>query len=390
MSGKYLEPILLVDDDVNLLAGLRRTLGRKFDVKTAESGAEALSFFAAGEIFALVISDMRMPEMDGIQLLARIAELNADTVRIMLTGNADLKTAMNAVNESQIFRFLTKPCDREILIRTVEAGIKQYRLITSERELLEKTLGGSMQVFSEILAMVNPMAFSRSVRLKKHCQQITSRMGREDSWQFEMAALLSQIGCISLPVDTLAKIDAGQVLNPQEQEMFDKHPAVGESLLSKIPRLDSVSAAIGNQQRSFREFRDEGKQAARDDGDYGAMLLKAVIDFDDLLVGGLNRDSAIAAMRAKGDLYAPGILVAMGHLDVEEGFEDAQNVAIHGLNSTMVLAEDLRTKNGLLLATKGQGINSSIQSRLENYASRDELPRTIRVRMRRIVSTVEA
>lgn len=120
------------------------------------------------------------------------------------------------------------------------------------------------------------------------------------------------------------------------------------------------------------------------------MLLKAVIDFDAHLSGGLSRDHAIEAMRAEGDLYAPGILVAMGHLSVGEELEEAQMVPIHNLNSTLVLAEDLRTKTGLLLATKGQGINSTIQARLENYASRDELPTSIKVNRRRSAVPQEA
>ncbi|NIQ03497.1 MAG: response regulator, partial [Nitrospinaceae bacterium] len=94
--------------------------------------------------FAVVVSDMRMPDMDGIQFLSRVREHYPQTVRMMLTGYADVKTAMNAVNEGNIFRFMTKPCPPEVFEKVLSAGIEQYRLITAERDLLERTLKGSV------------------------------------------------------------------------------------------------------------------------------------------------------------------------------------------------------------------------------------------------------
>ena len=94
--------------------------------------------------------------MDGIQFLAQIREMSPDTVRIMLTGHADLENAIQAVNEGNIFRFLTKPCDNNILIQVLSQGLEQFRLVTAEKELLEKTLQGSINVLTELLPWSTP------------------------------------------------------------------------------------------------------------------------------------------------------------------------------------------------------------------------------------------
>ncbi|MFH1417727.1 MAG: response regulator, partial [Planctomycetota bacterium] len=132
--------ILCVDDDPNILNAYRRGLRRLFEIETAEGGAEGLEAIASQGPFAVVVSDMRMPGMDGIQFLTAVKKRAPESVRIMLTGNADQQTAMDAVNEGSIFRFLTKPCPPEHLAKALTAGIEQYRLITAEKELLGKTL----------------------------------------------------------------------------------------------------------------------------------------------------------------------------------------------------------------------------------------------------------
>jgi len=101
--------ILFVDDEINVLHGYRRNLRSLFDVHIANSGSEALKIIAEQGDFAVIISDYRMPEMDGIELLHKVKEISPDTIRIILTGFADMQIAIEAINEGNIFRFLTKP-----------------------------------------------------------------------------------------------------------------------------------------------------------------------------------------------------------------------------------------------------------------------------------------
>jgi len=199
------EYILCVDDDENILKGFRRQLRGQFELETATSGQEGLELFKRKGPFAVVVSDMRMPMMDGIEFLSRVREANPDSVRIMLTGNADMQTAIDAVNEGNIFRFLTKPCSSDELAKAINAGIEQYRLINAERELLQKTLTGSIKMLTDILSMVNPAAFSRASRLRRLVGRLAAEMKLPNLWQYELAAMLSQVGCLTLLPETLER-----------------------------------------------------------------------------------------------------------------------------------------------------------------------------------------
>ena len=130
--------VLFVDDDLNILSAYKRQLHKHFEVETVDSGESALKLISKQELFAVVVADMNMPGMNGVELLSKIRQETPETVRIMLTGQADISTAMDAVNEGHIYRFLTKPCPIETLAKSLTAGVEQFRLVTAEKELLEK------------------------------------------------------------------------------------------------------------------------------------------------------------------------------------------------------------------------------------------------------------
>jgi len=184
------EKILIVDDDPNVLDGLKRILRKGFSIETATGGEAGLNQMAASGPFAVTLSDMRMPGMTGIQFLAAVRQRSPDTVRLMLTGNADIQTAIDAVNEGCVFRFLTKPCPEDALKGALQAALVQYNLIISEKELLEKTLHGSVKVLTEILALVNPAAFSRATRIHQTMKHMVQQLGLQDTWRYEIAAML--------------------------------------------------------------------------------------------------------------------------------------------------------------------------------------------------------
>lgn len=199
-----MENIVFVDDDPHILEGFGRQFRKQFLVHTALGAEQALELIRSQGPFAVVMTDMRMPGTDGIELLRTIREIAPETVRIMLTGNADVETAMQAVNQGEIFRFLTKPCPPATIGSALEAGIRQYQLIRSEKEVLEGTLRGSLRALSDVLAVVNPEAFGRAARLKEYVLDLSRQMGVSDIWQVECSALLSQIGCVTLP-DSIQK-----------------------------------------------------------------------------------------------------------------------------------------------------------------------------------------
>jgi len=156
--------ILCVDDEPLILEGLTRQLRRNYQVKTAVGGEAALAVLEKESPFAVVISDMRMPGMNGAEFLKRSLKGWPDTVRMLLTGQTELDAAISAVNEGNIFRFLTKPCAPDALTSALTAAVNQYRLVTTERVLLEQTLHGSIKTLTDILALAQPTAFGRATR----------------------------------------------------------------------------------------------------------------------------------------------------------------------------------------------------------------------------------
>src|SRR5687767_13565250 len=127
--------ILCVDDDENILKGLKRQFRQKFDITTANGGPEALNTLAEQGPFAVVMSDYQMPDMNGVEVLQRVHELSADTVLVMLTSLSDISIVVSALHQGRIFRFLNKPCPTEMLEHTLEDCLEQYRLSVTERYL---------------------------------------------------------------------------------------------------------------------------------------------------------------------------------------------------------------------------------------------------------------
>ncbi|MCZ7585448.1 MAG: response regulator [Deltaproteobacteria bacterium] len=203
------ERILLVDDEPNVLAGYERRLRREFSAVTAVGGAAGLSALAQQGPFAVVVADMRMPGLDGVQFLIRVREMAPDSVRVMLTGHADAETVINAINEGSVFRFLTKPCPAETLSKTLWDAIGQYRLVRAERELLDSTLNGVVEVLTDVMRVADPEARGR-FPLRRDIEVVCRALGLTRDWDIKLASLLMDIGMATIPASTRAKVDSGR------------------------------------------------------------------------------------------------------------------------------------------------------------------------------------
>jgi CheY-like chemotaxis protein len=135
---KMADKILFVDDEPSVLDGYRRMLHRDFEVDTANSGDDGLALLRGTGPYAVVVSDMRMPGMNGAEFLTKVRQEAPDTVRVLLTGYSDMDAAIEAVNEGNIFRYLTKPCQREVLVKAITLSLEQYRKTITEKDLLKK------------------------------------------------------------------------------------------------------------------------------------------------------------------------------------------------------------------------------------------------------------
>jgi len=350
-----------VDDEINLLQALERRFHKQFEIQIAPGPEIGLQTVAESGPFAVVVSDLRMPGMNGIEFLTRVARISQDTVRVMLTGQADLPDAIAAVNQGHVFRFLTKPCPTETLMRTLEAALEQYRLVTAEKELLASTLHGAIGVLSEILSLVNPPAFGRANRITRYVRHMAKKLQLPDAWQFEIAAMLSQIGCVTVAPEVMDKFYAAEPLSPQEERMLSSQSTLGYHLLARIPRLEAVSAMIAGQNTAWH--RRTGPEAVAN----GAQLLKVALDFDELLVRGADAESAAALMRASKD-YNPAFLAALEEVQVEALQSESRMVDLAHLRTGMIIKMDVRSKNGLLLLAAGQEVTESAIARLMSFS----------------------
>lgn len=372
------DKILFVDDEVQILNSMKRQLRKRFSVETAQSGKEALKKFKEEGPFAVVVSDMRMPEMDGIQLLSSIKDMYPDTVRLMLTGNADQETATEAVNKGQIFRFLTKPCSTPLLITSLALALRQYRLVTAEKELIDKTLKGSIKVLSELLSFTSPTAFSSGVRIRSLVIDIGNELGIENRWELEIAALLSQIGCITLPHELLNKLFANIALDEEESEMYENHPQFGASLLENIPRLENVSYIIKNQRRKYLTFQVDDPE--KEDLNLCAQILKTVFDYDLLRYHGTDHSEAIRQLFRSQEDYNPLILKELQHVQKREKVFEIVSLRVKDLAIGMYVEENIIAKNGTLLAPKGQEITGPVLQGLQNFSRQVGVMEPVHVR----------
>lgn len=237
--------VLCVDDEPRVLEGLENHLAMHWEVATATSASEGLRILAA-DPFAVVISDMRMPGIDGAQFLELVRLRSPSTVRILLTGQADLNDAVAAVNEGGVFRMLLKPCPTERLLDTVTAAVRQHQLVIAEKVLLEQTLRASVGVLTDMLGLVHPLAFGCTTRVTAIVRHVVAELAISDGWQIELAAMLSQLGCVTLDHALVEALEAGTA-TAEQRAAFAQHPAVGASFLARIPRLEGVAAMVASQ-----------------------------------------------------------------------------------------------------------------------------------------------
>lgn len=363
--------VLCVDDEPKVLEGLKLHLRRQYDVHVATSGQAALELLKEGGPFAVVLSDMRMPGMDGAALLGQIRQRYPDTVRMLLTGQADLDSAIAVVNEGQLFRFLTKPCPPSVLLQAFETGIAQYRLITAERVLLEQTLRRVVQTLTDMLSLTHPLAFGRANRLKRHAVDLARQIGIQNNlWPLEVAAMLSQIGYIILPNETLEKLYQGGIPTEKERAMLERLPAVTEQLLGGIPRLEGVLTILNHQDKPY-QFDPAELEVAQ----VGGAILKIAGDFDTLINQGASAPLALDTLRGRQGCYDPKLLAAFAAVRGAGGrARQIKEVPILALQVGMAFAEDVRTKSGALLVTRGHEVTPSLLERIFNLQDALGLP----------------
>jgi response regulator RpfG family c-di-GMP phosphodiesterase len=305
------QKVLFVDDDPNALATFQRNLRKQFDIETALGGEQGLQAINNQGPFAVIVSDLRMPAMDGIQFLT-VAKMRApDSVCIMLTGYVDLQTALEAVNEGIVFRFLVKPCPHDVIVKAVEAGVEQYQLVTGKRALQENTLGSVVEALTATLNLVNPGAFNHATRVRRYVGDIAEQLQLSNQWQLEVAAMLSQLGCVTLSPNLLDKIAAGERLTDNEQEAYSSHPSVGSKLVAHIPQLEPIARMIEGQQRPLNSYAVLPASVQERDIALGAQILRVAIDLDRMVTSGMSPKTVLVKLSTRTDEYNQEVVAAL-------------------------------------------------------------------------------
>jgi response regulator RpfG family c-di-GMP phosphodiesterase len=373
-----LPSVLLVDDEVAILDGLRRQLRRKFTVHTATGGAEALELLESRRVTA-VVSDMRMPQMDGATFLSRVRALYPDVVRVLLTGQTDTQAAIQAVNQGQIYRFLTKPCLPDVLMDEITNAVELNRLVTAEKELLSSTLRRTVEALTTTLSLAQPAAFGRAERVARTVTELAAALQVEESWELEVAAMLAHLGSVTLPPNVLAKLDAGRPLTSEESDMVERVPITSHELVASIPRLEGVAEAI----RCY-PTRYDGKGALLgapigDDLPLAARILRVAIDFD---AGRAQRPSVqatISVLKADPGAYDPHVIDALVQCHAATDSSAPHEMDVEELETGMVIFDDVFTMDGVLLMSRGTVVTEPLIRRLENYAGQGRVRRRILV-----------
>jgi len=362
--------VLFVDDEPNVLDGIRRQLRNRVSVETANGAAAGLAMIESKGPYAVVVSDMRMPEMNGARFLARVNEIAPDTVRMVLSGQSDIDSTVAAVNEGHIFRFLLKPCDTDKLVQSLMSGIDQYNLINAEKHLLENTLNTTVKMLVEVLGLINPAAQQRASQIEKYAEAASVALKLPASWKYRLASMLSQVGCITLPAETLAKVYGGEALSSDEARLYESHPQVAGKLLGQIPRLEDVAAMVSGQHRVPGLDIAEGEFASLDPQRLGAAILWTAVRFDQLVSTGCTPEDSVRQIREQVPHLPAAITDAMMKAPVAAGGRrESRSVALNELEVGMVLEEGVHVAKGIPLVPKGVEITESLLGRLRTIAT---------------------
>jgi len=382
------EKVLLIDDDPNILSALTRQLRKQYDLVTAQGGEEGLKVVSAAvsqrEPIAVVVCDMRMPGMDGIQVLAKIRETSPDTVRMMLTGNADQETAIAAINRGNIFRFLTKPCPSEDLVQSIDAGLIQYRLVTAERDLLEKTLAGSIKVLADVISLNDPFAYAVSLRMREWIKTLSVEFSMPSRWQLDIAAMLAPLGEFAIPAEVMEKRRRNEALSESELALFLNAPESARNLVANIPRLAKVAEIVYLQDK---HFDGSGFPVGGPKGDsipFEARMLKILKDLAEETVGAHPSIPAFAVLERRKGYYDTEMLARIRTCLLAAVPTEAPReveVAVAALRAGHLILNDIRLSNGRLILAANSIISPILVERLRALSKSTSFQEPIRVRI---------
>ena len=413
--------ILLVDDEGAILNSLKRLLRKEqVEVFATTSPEEALGLLKKHQ-FSLIISDHRMPVMLGTQLLKIARKISPDTIRIMLTGYADSESAVEAINQGAVTRFLAKPWNDIELRVAVRQALAQYKLV-QDKEALERLTNDqykelqtlaieleekveertkevselnkrlkysfmeSVRVMSEITEMHSGVIGTHAKRLASLCLKVGKRVGMDDDqlFQLEAAALLHNIGKLGMSSEVLEK--PKDQLTVEEKTLMYYHPVRGEAVVKLVPDLLEAATYVRHLHELFngQGYPDHLKG---DNIPLGARIISIVDGYDTCLNArdSYNSTTPLDAMNYVQDhtpsYYDPELVPVLKEcllesLSDEDGIDEIE-IQVNDARSGMVLSRDTFTNDGKLLLPKDSELNHEELKRVRNYYNHSSITDTI-------------
>ena len=401
--------LLCVDDEPNILSSLRRLFRPcGYRVLVAESGAQGLDILRS-EPVDLVISDMRMPHMDGAQFLAAVRAEWPDVMRFLLTGYADMASAIEAINQGQIYRYMNKPWVDDDLLISVRQGLDARALqrdkerlealtrqqnetlrelnesleakvrertdeLQKAHEQLKQSFVVAVKIFTSLIEMRHPITAGHSRRVAALARSIAQRMGLKgaDLQNVFVAGLLHDIGKIGFSDALLSR--AQRTLSDDERRIYQKHPVDAELILIGIDELSPIAQLVRHHHECYdgQGFPDG---LWGDDIPLGARILLVANDYDGLQIGALSAlrfkpEEALQAMeKARGVRYDPQVLDALRALVTAppKPRPSEREVAVAALTPGMVLAREFAHRDGMPLLAAGQVLSARLIERMQDY-----------------------
>ncbi len=356
--------ILCVDDEESVVEALRRNLSDRYVVDTALSAAAALELLKRGHTYAVVVTDMRMPEMNGARLLELIREQFPTTTRMLLTGFSEIEAAIEAVNKGQLFRFLTKPCPPDDLVAAVRAGVEQHRLLTAEKELLERTLNGCVQMLTELMAAAQPGVPNSALAARKLAHRLGCMVGLSNTWHIELGAVVAQLARVTMPDHVIEHLDPGANLEQKQREVIRRCLQLGERLLSSIPRLERVRELL------LAAYGLDDQPSLDSAGYRESSLLRMILDYQTLLESYGNSWGVLKFMRSQPTLYDPELLSALEQYCAPHPNRLVMQLPLDSLQPGMELASDATDRvSHAVLMHKGTELTLPVLERLKGYGA---------------------
>jgi len=354
--------VLFVDDEPSILRGFKLNLGRKYDVFTAESGSEGLRILEEDGPFEVIVSDFAMPGMNGASFLEKVREQNKEVVTMLLTGQANFDDLCEVVRRGEIFRLLGKPCSPDTLDKNLQQALRQYQLISAEKELLEKTLNGAIGAITSILSAANPLFFGRAQRVKSLARDIAKEIRVAHEWRLEVASDFCYLGYLTLPEDSQQKVYDGEVLSKDLEQVVSGFPTFVSHLLKDIPRLNKIRQIIELIGVPYKEDQDDSDESKI------ASIISLAQKYDQMDSNGFSKSEIFEKLREEQSSFLPGCIDALANTrELSGGFMEPSKIAIHAFKPGMRLLEELKLKNGKMLAPVGSMVTLSLVQTIQSH-----------------------